>query len=194
MNGPSQESRASDVEPGGPWQPPPLEDDIFSGVRELLLRAIRRRCPGWLIDESEDLVQDVLVKLTEKVESSQEAAELAPGYIVQAAYNRLVDEIRKRRNDRVILREVETGDDERISDLGPGPERSYESQQIGRAVWECLGNLQGSRRRVVTLYLRGHKAKSSADILGCPVRKIQNLVFRGLRDLRQCLAEKGVGR
>ena len=194
MNGSSQESRADRAGAGGASQLSPFADDVFAGLRELLLRAVRRRCPGWLIDESEDLVQDVLVKLAEKVESSGEVAELPRGYLVQAAYNRLVDEIRKRRNGRLVLAEGESSPEEKVSDRGPGPERFYESRQIGRAVWECLGNLQGSRRQAVTLYLRGHKAKSSAQILGYPVRKVQNLVFRGIRDLRECLAEKGVAR
>ncbi len=193
MNGFSRGSSTGASEPGEISPGFPVEEEALAEVRELLLRAVRRRCPKWLIDESEDLVQDVLVKLTEKTGSSREVTELAPGYVVRAAYNHLVDEIRKRRNGRLLLQPAESGD-ERVDDLQPGPDRSYQSRQIGRAVWECLGNLQAPRRQAVTLYLRGHKAKSSAQILGCPVRKVQNLVFRGIRDLRQCLAEKGVAR
>ena len=44
----------------------------------------------------------------------------------------------------------------------------------------------------MALYLHGFTAEEGARATRWTVRKVENLVFRGLKDLRACLAEKGV--
>jgi RNA polymerase sigma-70 factor, ECF subfamily len=43
----------------------------------------------------------------------------------------------------------------------------------------------------VTLYLQGHTVPETARILGWDAKRAENLVYRGLADLRQCLMGKG---
>lgn len=163
----------------------------YSELRAVLLAAVRRRCPRWLADQREDLVQDVLVKVMEMQAGGKTGAELPRGYLVRAAYNRLIDEIRRRRRAREVPLETE-GVESPVPSALPGPERTARSRQAHRAVIDCLERLQRPRRLAVTLYLRGHSAKCSARLLGWPYRRVQNLVFRGVRDLRHCLSSKGV--
>ena len=47
------------------------------------------------------------------------------------------------------------------------------------------------RRLAVTLYLQGHTVPEAARILGWAAKRTENLVYRGLADLRQCLLGKG---
>jgi RNA polymerase sigma-70 factor (ECF subfamily) len=44
----------------------------------------------------------------------------------------------------------------------------------------------------VTLYLQGHTVPETARVLDWPAKRADNLVYRGLADLRQCLLAKGL--
>jgi RNA polymerase sigma-70 factor (ECF subfamily) len=44
----------------------------------------------------------------------------------------------------------------------------------------------------VTLYLQGHSVPDAARILDWPAKRTENLVYRGLADLRACLSNKGL--
>lgn len=77
---------------------------------------------------------------------------------------------------------------ERIRD----PEHETASRQTGRGILACLARMKAERRRAVTLYLQGHSVPESSRILGWNRKRTENLVFRGLMDLRQCLIKKGL--
>jgi RNA polymerase sigma-70 factor (ECF subfamily) len=44
------------------------------------------------------------------------------------------------------------------------------------------------------MYLHGHSVAEVAALLGWRFKKAENLVYRGLADLRRCLATKGLSR
>jgi RNA polymerase sigma-70 factor (ECF subfamily) len=48
------------------------------------------------------------------------------------------------------------------------------------------------RRLAVTLYLQGHTVPEAARILDWSGKRTENLVYRGLADLRECLMAKGM--
>jgi RNA polymerase sigma-70 factor (ECF subfamily) len=66
------------------------------------------------------------------------------------------------------------------------------AREIGIAVRDCLVRLAPSRCLAVTLYLQGHTAPETSRILGWTPRRTENLIFRGMADLRRCLVRKGV--
>ena len=41
------------------------------------------------------------------------------------------------------------------------------------------------------LHLQGHSVPDAARLLGWPAKRTENLVYRGLADLRRCLIAKG---
>ena len=51
--------------------------------------------------------------------------------------------------------------------------------------------MRENRSLAVTLYLHGHTAPETGRLLGWSTSKVESLIFRGLADLRQCLAAKG---
>ena len=55
-----------------------------------------------------------------------------------------------------------------------------------------MSRLQDNRRRALTLYLVGHKVPEAAQMLGWTSKKTENNVYRGLANLRDCLAKKGI--
>jgi RNA polymerase sigma-70 factor (ECF subfamily) len=45
----------------------------------------------------------------------------------------------------------------------------------------------------VTLHLQGHSVPQVAGFFAWNTKRAENLVYRGLSDLRQCLESKGLG-
>jgi RNA polymerase sigma-70 factor (ECF subfamily) len=174
----------------GPGQRLPSEGEIEE-LRRRLVGAVARTCPVWLREEVEDIVQVVLARLADTLRKSECPREFSSMYLSKAARGAAVDEIRRRYRRREIppgaLRPLE-----QERSRAPDPERESVSRDLGRGIRECLGRLREARRLAVTLYLRGCSARESARRLGWSLRRVENLVFRGLRDMRECLSRKGL--
>ena len=74
----------------------------------------------------------------------------------------------------------------------PDPEREAASRSIGDAIRDCLLGMVDARRRAVTLHLVGHTVPEIARLLDQRSKQADNLVYRGMADLRRCLSGKGV--
>jgi len=116
-------------------------------------------------------------------------------YLHRAAHSALVDEIRRRKRRPEVPLEADTSEGEpgaRIEPVAAGdPEASASFRELGTAVRDCLSAAVRDRRLAVTLYLQGHTVPEAARILGWDNKRTENLVYRGLADLRQCLLGKG---
>jgi RNA polymerase sigma-70 factor (ECF subfamily) len=117
---------------------------------------------------------------------------LATSYLYRVAHSALVDEIRRirrRREEELPDDKVETYVD---GSDAPNPERLAASQEVGRGIQNCLSRMNRDRRLAVTLYLQGHTVPEAARILDWSAKRTENLVYRGLADLRECLMAKGM--
>ena len=52
--------------------------------------------------------------------------------------------------------------------------------------------MKRERRLAVTLHLQGHTVPQAARLLDFSPKQTENLVYRGLADLRACLLAKGI--
>jgi RNA polymerase sigma-70 factor (ECF subfamily) len=164
----------------------------YEELRRHVAKAAARICPSWLSAEREDIIQVAMLKLHQVFERGGEGSgQTSSSYIWRTAFSVTVDEIRRR------TRRAETGLEESEAavltlDAGPDPERRALSRELGRTIRECLVQLADPRRAAVVLYLQGHQASHIANLLGWNTKKAENLVYRGLSDLRSCLASKGM--
>jgi RNA polymerase sigma-70 factor (ECF subfamily) len=108
------------------------------------------------------------------------------------AYTTLVDEIRRLRRRPEVPLEESTGSGLEATAAAIGPEQQYAGREVGRAVRDCLVLLIQPRRLAVVLHLQGHTVPEAAAILGWTAKRTENLVYRGLADLRRCLEGKGI--
>ncbi len=158
-------------------------------LRRRVAAAVRRVCPSWLARQADDITQDVLVRLTKA--SGEDSRRFSSMYLERAAYGATVDEIRR----ACRRRESPLPEGEGLADLAPArsadPEREVASAEIGRAIQGCLLALVPRRRLAVTLYLQGCSVPESARRLGWSTKQTENLVYRGLADVRACLQRKG---
>jgi RNA polymerase sigma-70 factor, ECF subfamily len=182
--------REEDEQP--PETLPDFERDL-ARVREDLVRAVARVCPKALADRADDLVQVALMRLVEVHRRSEGKAEFSSFYLRKAAYSAVIDEIRRQRRRQEVPLDAEESEFHPATPQ-PDPESSSAGEEIGRAIRDCLARLVRPRRLAVTLHLQGHRVAEAARLLGWSVKKVENLVYRGLADLRGCLTAKGMGR
>jgi RNA polymerase sigma-70 factor (ECF subfamily) len=143
--------------------------------------------------EMDELVQAVRVRLW-RARGSGEQIEAAPtSYVYRTAITAALDVIRARRDAK----------EERIDTMNPaaaatfgavaGPEGTLEAEELSTIVATAVTTLTPSRRPVVRMYLAGYDKAEIADLMGWSEAKTRNLLYRGLADLRQALAERGIG-
>jgi RNA polymerase sigma-70 factor (ECF subfamily) len=167
-------------------------DERLEALRRRLTAAVRRVCPPWLARDSEDIAQNVLVQLSRAGLLGEGEQGPSSMYLQRAAHGATVDEIRR----RCRRREVQLPEAESLAELAPSaaadPEHEAASAEIGRGIQGCLPALARPRRLAVTLYLQGCSVPETARRLGWPAKRTENLVYRGLADLRRCLVAKGL--
>jgi RNA polymerase sigma-70 factor (ECF subfamily) len=135
----------------------------------------------------DDIVQAAWLRLDRSRRTNERNRDPGASLIARVAYCATVDELRRRRRRREVP--VESIDE---PVLVREPEDPLRSREIGIGIRDCLGAIVPNRCLAVTLFLQGHSAPETSRILGFTLRKTENLVFRGLADLRRCLASKGL--
>lgn len=172
--------------------PAVLDDAEVASLRDRLNSAVSRACPAWFEGHEEDIVQNALVQLLRSaLKRGDRKSDLSSIYLSKVAHGAAVDEIRRWCRQR----EVPNRDEamiERTPSANPSPEGETAAREIGRAIQQCLALMVRPRQLAVMLYLQGCSVPESARRLHWTVTKTENLVYRGLRDLRRCLTSKGL--
>ena len=169
----------------------------YTQLHRDLVKAVDRVCPRWMADRADDLVQVALMRVMEVQRKKEGTAELSGFYLKKVAYSALIDEIRRLRRRQEVSLEG-SGPDEEESVVydpaapGPDPERASAGREAGRAIRDCLGLMVAPRRHAVTLNLQGHSVPEIGKLMGWTPKKAENLVYRGMSDLRGCLGSKGI--
>lgn len=167
----------------------PLDEAAVLDLRRRLAWAVARVCPRWLAHEREDLVQAATLRVLDLTRRGEVSDVPPTSYVLKVAHSVVLDEIRRRerrpREQAMTSAEIEPAAIA-VQDQLRG------ARETGAAVLGCLRGLVPTRRRAVTLYLLGHPVPEAAARLGLAYKQANNLVFRGLADLRRCLAAKGI--
>ena len=183
---------AVDVRSPKPSPPAPGSEDLLkrdpAGVLQYVRRTVMRTCPARLLNKAEDIVQAVMLRV---LEIQQQQGEIrTTTYLSRAAYSVLVDEIRRQlKRPESSLEAIESDALDRSSSTHSHP--SGDLADLGDSLRDCLEGLQESRQMAVTLYLQGFTAEEAQRSLGWNLKKVRNLTYRGMADLRSCLGGKG---
>ncbi len=167
-----------------PPAPGEVHADPDAALRARLHEHVARYCPAWLRDEADDIAQKAWLRLRG---APAERGEPGPALIARVAYCATVDEIRRRRRRREVPL-----DDRPAAHPDGDPARAVGAHELRRSIEECLARMLRDRRLAVTLRLLGHSVPDCARLLDWPAKRAENLVLRGLSDLRRCLASKGI--
>ena len=151
-------------------------------VLQALRAAVQRFCPPELRAAREDLVHSAQLRLLEIDARREQSGPRSTSYLWRVAYTTVVDEIRRLR--RRSSSEPEGAD-------GPEQAAPQPRPQLRLDLRACLAALLEGRRAAVLLHLEGFRAEEVGGVLRMETKRAQNLIYRGLRDLRRCLQEKG---
>lgn len=181
-------------------QPPQVEERFNAVIEEFgqfLRQSIARLCPQDLGIQFDDIEQEARLRLWRALRSETEIQNLA-SYIYRIAATATIDAVRRakvRREEQLHLIDEEEGEGERrplTEDPAKSPVRLTEQRQVMQKVNEALARLPESRRRAVGLHLEGMTSREIADLLGWSEPKARNLIYRGLKDLRNLLQPEGI--
>ena len=155
---------------------------------------MRAVCPHWLRDRTDDIVQNAVIRVLRLLEQSEGKRELAPSYLWKVAYTAMIDEVRRVHPERYESLEGAVADGAPPSHASKAldPESETSGRELGAAIQSCLQTLVRPRRLAVALYLYGHGVPEAARLMGWDAKRTENLVYRGLNDMRKCLSAKGL--
>ena len=157
-------------------------------IRRVLVRVVASVCPPWLAADRDDIVQNACMRLLKISSEPEQSREFSASYLWRTAHSAVMDEIRRRLRQHSVP-------EEEAADV-PSPEGTPESgradHEIGEAIVEALGQLGESRRRAVALHLFGYRLDESARMLGWDAKRLANMRYRGLEELRELLKRRGL--
>ena len=168
------------------------EPFAYETILDELMVAVKKICPKWLADHRDDLVQVGMMRIMDVVRRSPEGEVPSNAYIRKVAFSAMIDEIRRQKRLAETTLENEESGEVPFAGNEHCAQTKVESTHIGGAIRDCLFKLVTPRRLTVALHLKGHSVPESARLLGWTPKKTENLVYRGLSDLRSCLTGKGV--
>ena len=163
----------------------------YDRLRKQLLRSVARVCPPWLADRREDIVQASLLRVMKAAGGTESNPGPPASYLWKVAYSATVDEIRRHRRRREVPMETLGPENPKEAATASNPFEDRSLHELGRAVRSCLETLVESRRLVVGFHLMGHTVSEMKRLLDTNDKRVRNLLFRGMTDLRSCLSDKG---
>ena len=161
--------------------------------------------PGRDRSESEDMVQDIFLKVIRSARTFDSRKASFRTWLFTVARNHCVDAARRDRIARIVPIVV-AGDsggregpgvrEEDIEDPAEDPETSAVRSSVVDAVQDCIDALESEdERQAVTLYyLSGSVLREVGAILGRSTSAAKNLVDSAKAKLKECLERKGVDR
>jgi RNA polymerase sigma-70 factor (ECF subfamily) len=142
--------------------------------------------------EVDEVFQEVRIRVWNAISSGERIAELPASYVYRTAASVALDFIRRRRARRDDSTDpIESACDS--EDAGPRAPEQVEARELGDLIEAALADVPVSRRAVVRMYLDGYGSGEIGLLLGWTEAKARNLVYRGLADLREVLARRGIG-
>lgn len=160
-------------------------------LRARLTRVVAHSCPSWAAAQQEDIVQAAMLRVLRVRARGEHGGSLPDAYVWRTAYCATIDELRRIRAKREVPLVSESRPD--LPDVRSlGPEHDTHAAEISTAIREGLATLNEERRRAVTLHLQGHSVPETGRLLGWSTKRAENMVYRGLAELRELLAKKGL--
>jgi len=153
------------------------ESQELRAIRLVLERAVRSRCFGLLASARDDLVQTAMVRILER-DRHEELGRRGASYAWKVAQSVMVDELRR------------LGREQRLAEsVSEEKRRSWVDPAGAIQLRQCLERLEERRRMAVTLHLSGLRIPEVARAAGWTEKTAENLIYRGLDDLRALLGE-----
>jgi len=148
-------------------------------------------------DDAQDLTQEVFIKMYRTLQTYDLERGAFMTWVTTITRNLLVDHFRKTKQDR-MTDSLDTPPSEhedamplsdQIPDLGPAPDASSQSRQVGETVHRALQKLSPDLREAVILRdLQDMDYKEIATVLKVPEGTVKSRINRGRAELARLLS------
>ncbi|HOM03599.1 MAG TPA: sigma-70 family RNA polymerase sigma factor [Acetivibrio sp.] len=146
-------------------------------------------------DDASELAQEVFLKAYKSIKNFK-GDSLFNTWIYKVATNACLDEIRKRKNKKVVFldEDIEFNGNEikrQIKDDSPGPELTAEDNELKRAVKDSINMLSEEYRTVIVLRdIQGFSYEEISQIIKCPEGTVKSRINRARQALKKILQQK----
>lgn len=146
-------------------------------------------------DDASELAQEVFLKAYKSIKNFK-GDSLFNTWIYKVTTNVCLDEIRKRKNKKVISldEDIEYDGSEikrQIKDETPGPELTAESNELKKAVNESINVLPEDYKTVIILRdIQGFSYEEISNIINCPEGTVKSRINRARQALKKILQQK----
>jgi len=158
-----------------------------------MVRQVGRK---YRLDESDldEVMQEVRIRLWRARGTSEMVGEANTSYIYRTASTAALDVLRRRRARQADRHDpIEEGPVAVLSAPTPDPHGVLEGSELASKVAQAIETIAESRRPAVRMHLAGYPREEIASLMGWTEAKTRNLLYRGLADLRERLAQEGIG-
>ena len=175
----------------------PRTDELSTALEAVVVRfATMVRSVGarhGLADaDLDEVMQEVRIRLWRASATSEQIRQLGASYVYRTAATAALDLLRRRRARGGARTDPVEEHGERLTVSEAGALESLDAQDLQRQVLTALEQLPESRRAVLRMYLNGYDREEIAELLGWSEARTRNLLYRGLANLRERLAEMGI--
>ncbi|WP_235779002.1 RNA polymerase sigma factor SigE [Sinomonas notoginsengisoli] len=173
-----------EVPEGEPWVPPTWEEVVTQHSAKVYRLAYRLTGNQ---HDAEDLTQEVFVRVFRSLENFRPGT--LDGWLHRITTNLFLDQAR--RKGRIRFDALAEDAESRLPGREPGPERSYEMNNLDLDVQAALEELPPDFRAAVVLCdLEGLSYDEVADALGVKLGTVRSRIHRGRTLLREKLAHR----
>lgn len=146
-------------------------------------------------DDAGDLAQEALIRIFKSIAGFKGQSTFST-WIYRITTNVCLDEIRKRKNRKVLSldEEIHAEDGEmqrQIMSDDPLPDEIVEREELQRIVGDAIGNLPEEQRLVITLRdIQGLSYEEISEVLDCPSGTVKSRINRARLALKNSLLAK----
>lgn len=146
-------------------------------------------------DDANELAQEAFIRAYKSINKFK-GDSLFSTWIYRITTNVCLDELRKRKNQKVISinEDIKYNDEElkpQIKDESPGPEKIYERKEFKSLVKECIESLPPDYKTVIVLRdIEGFSYEEIAKIINCPEGTVKSRINRARKALREIFKNK----
>jgi RNA polymerase sigma-70 factor (ECF subfamily) len=165
-------------------------ESIIARFRTMVRSVGARR--GLSDADVDDVLQEVRIRLWRAGAAGKRIEELGSSYVYRTAMSAALDVLRRQRARGAEVTDALDDQVAHVPAAGRSPLAEVEGSELGTQIAAAVDALPVPRRAVVRMYLNGYDREEIADLLGWTEAKTRNLLYRGLDQLRQRLAEMGI--
>lgn len=146
-------------------------------------------------EDASEAAQEALIKVFRSISGFKEESSIST-WIYRIATNTCLDELRKRKNNRVVYldEEIKLDDNEvtrQIEDDRPTPDILAEQKEIRGIVQKAVSMLSEDYRTVIVLRdIQGFSYQEIASITRCPEGTVKSRINRARQELKRILERK----